>query len=173
VFDLIAGKAPTGAYYTRGTSHTEVMLHASKVDITDPSAIAEWYERYLNDPAVDKDRRGVQVQRSAFAYEATARQFRMIDEDMVSVVVPWPEGHPERPNVLAVLGQLRSGQPATRASVRSLQEVTVAVRRRVAEQALRDGQAERVNERLLEWTGEYDNQVGLVFTSRPQEVLVW
>ena len=72
-----------------------------------------------------------------------------------------------------VLGQLRDQRWLAPREARELQDVTVSLRRRLADQALRDGLAERVTDHLLEWTGDYDERIGLVLTGNTRgEVII-
>jgi hypothetical protein len=57
--------------------------------------------------------------------------------------------------------------------VRSLQEVTVQLRRRALDSAVRDGLATKVNDALYRWEGGYDPITGLVFSPTAQEDLIW
>lgn len=175
VFDLDGGKAPPGAYYGAGARHTKVMLARPGTDVRQPEAIAEWYRLFLTDVGVSLDSRGVQQLRAALRYEATARAFRMIDDDRVSVAVPWPKDHPEAAAVCSVLDRLAAKEPVGRADARALQAVTVAIPRWHASRAETVGLARRVTEHLLECDdlGSYDDNLGLTFSPGPMEVLVW
>ncbi|MGI8810730.1 MAG: CRISPR-associated endonuclease Cas3'' [Acidimicrobiales bacterium] len=172
IFDLIDAKPPLGAYYGAGTSQTKVIL-ARGADIREPATIADWYELFLNDPAVDMDKRTVQRCRDKFRYESTASAFRMIDDDQMSVAVPWPDGHPDAAAVQNVLAHMRGRQPVGSSEARLLQPITVSIPRWHAAKAESKGLAERVTDHLLEWRGEYDDNLGLMFSPTPMEALVW
>jgi CRISPR-associated endonuclease/helicase Cas3 len=173
LFTLAGGKAPPGAYYTSGTRQTMVMLDRSGIDIRDQDAIAEWYRLFLTDAAVSADTNQVQPLRAVFAYGSTARAFRMIDDDQLSIAVPQDNGHPEERHVRNVLHRLREKEPVGPAEARVLQSVTVAIPRRHARMAESQGLAEPVTEHLLEWHGAYDDNLGLMFSPRSMEVLVY
>lgn len=169
VFELIEGGSPLGDYYKHGTSHTKVMLKLAEHDVRSPVTIAEWYRRFLTDPAVQQDTRHVQLARSQLQYKTTAERFRMIDEDTIPVAVPWPTDDPRAPAIQRLLGRLRDQKPVGPSEIRKLQDVTVSLRRRLADQALRDKLAERVTDHLLEWAADaYDEQTGLALTPVPR-----
>jgi hypothetical protein len=111
-------------------------------------------------------------------YRSVAEAFRMIDQDTVAVAVPWPRDDPRAPQVDKILTFLGSCPqagfvPMGPADVRALQQVTVQLRRRVVDSAVRDGLATKVNDALYRWEGAYDALTGLVFISTAQEDLIW
>ena len=167
VFDLVGGKNPPGAYYTHGTVHTVLLRSRLEEDLASPALISDWYRSFLNDRAVRHDTREVQRSRDRLQYKTTAERFRMIDDDTISVAVPWPRPDARAAVVARVLSRLRDHDHVPRGDVRHLQEVTVSLRHRLADRALRDRSAEPVTDYLLEWTGDYDRQIGLVFCGVP------
>lgn len=178
IFDLVDGGKPPGQYYGIGTKQTEVVWKEGMDRIT-TSAIADWYRLVLSDPMVATDRRtsdggSVQAERSCFNYRRVAAAFRLIDEDAVSVAVPWPEGDPDAAAVEAILDRLATPQnrPIGPDQARSLQAVTVQLRRRVAEAAFDDGLAIVVTPWLYRWVGNYDEQMGLDLTPLSQKDLI-
>lgn len=180
IFDLIGGGKPPGAYYGVGTVQTKVVLSRKGRDFRTPATVAEWYQLVLIDQMVPKDRKGgdgrtVQKARESFDYETVASSFRMIDQDTVAVVVPWPAGDPRAVKVEKLLDRFaRPGRtPMGPAEARALQEVTVQVRRRLLDQAVRDGLAEAVTGDLYTWVGKYDDRIGLIFAPLSQEDLIW
>ena len=179
-FDLVDGKMPLGAYYRVGTRQTEVVMARGGRDVRAPSTVAEWYALMLNDSAVAKDRKGpdrrtVQDARATFDYTTVGHTFRMIDDDTVAVVVPWPPGHPKSSDMEALLERL--GEPWRRSplapsDLRALQDVTVMLRRWLLDRAVNDGLAVAVTPTLYNWTGGYDDQLGLVLTGLPQKEMI-
>lgn len=173
VFSLAGGKQPPGAYYKAGTAHTTVMLRDPAIDFRHPATVASWYDRFLNDPSVVLDRRDVQRSRAALDYRTTADRFQMIDDDTQPVVVPWERGDSRAAAIDTLLRQLRDGKPFGPDTVRELQAVTISLRGSIADLAIRLNIASPVNDWLLEWTGEYDDQIGLFFESSPMEALIF
>lgn len=173
VFSLAGGKQPPGAYYTAGTAHTRVMLANAGTDFRHPATVAAWYEGFLRDPSVVLDKGHVQRSRAALDYRTTAQQFRMIDDDTVAVVVPWPDDHPRSAAVNRLLDRLRDGRPVRPDEARQLQDVTVSLRRGVADRAVRLKIAELLTDHLLQWTGGYDDRIGLVLAAPSMETLIW
>jgi CRISPR-associated endonuclease/helicase Cas3 len=164
VFDLIDGRRPPGAYYTHGTILAQIMLAGPERDFRTQSTIAEWYRRFLTDQAVRQDTRDVQGARARLQYTTTAERFRMIDDDTVSIAVPWPTGDHRAREVGRVLDRLRDRAHLAPHEARKLQDVTVSLHLRLAEKALKDGLAERLTDYLLVWTGDYHPQLGLELT---------
>lgn len=178
IFDLVDGGCPPGAYYGTGTAQTRVVLARGDVDIRARSIVAEWYRLVLADPTADPDRRAVQEKRAVFMYRSVADAFRMIDQDSLSVAVPWPSDDPRAAPVEEILAFLGSRPqagfvPLGPRQVRALQEVTVQVRRRLLDGAVTDGLATRVNDTLYQWEGDYDPLTGLVFSRSAQKELIW
>lgn len=178
IFDLVDGGCPPGPYYQTGTAQTRVVLARGDMDIRARATVAEWYRLVLDDPTVSLDRRDVQPKRVGFMYRSVAEAFRMIDQDTVAVAVPWPSDDPRASRVDEVLvflgARSQSGfVPMGPADVRALQQVTVQLRRRVVDAAVRDGLATKVNDALYRWEGGYDPLTGLVFSSTAQEDLIW
>lgn len=174
VFELEGGKMPPGAYYGAGTRQTRVILARPDCDVRQPDVIAQWYRLFLTDLGVNLDSHGVQELRTSLRYEATAQAFRMIDDDQVSVAVPWPTGHPNAAAVRNVLDRLSARGPVGRAATRVLQEVTVTIPRWHGRKAEAERLAHPVTEHLLEWDdlGSYDENLGLTFSPGPMEVLI-
>jgi CRISPR-associated endonuclease/helicase Cas3 len=166
VFDLADGsRPPPGSYFTHGTVATRVMLATPERDLRASATIAEWYRRFLTDPAVTLDARNVQRARSRFRYQTTADRFRMIDDDTVSVAVPWPADDRRALEVDDLLERLANQAHIHLREARALQDVTVSLRLDLAEQALAAGLAERISDHLLVWRGDYHPQVGLVLAA--------
>jgi len=178
IFDLVDGGFPPGAYYGTGTAQTRVVLARGDQDIRSPEVVAEWYRLVLADPTANADRRAVQEKRALFNYRAVAAAFQMIDQDGAPVVVPWPPADARAPHIEDILAFLASRPsavfvPLGPRAVHALQDVTVQLRRRVIEHALRDGLVTKVNEALYRWEGDYDPVTGLVFSPKAQEDLIW
>ncbi len=178
IFDLVGGGYPPGAYYGAGTAQTRAVLARGDVDIRSQEVVATWYRSLLDDPAANPDLREVQDKRVTFKYRSVADAFQMIDQDARAVAVPWPSGDRRASRVDYILDYL-GRRPENRfvplgpRDVRSLQEITVQLRRKVAESAVRDGLATKVNDALYRWEGDYHPITGLVFSPTAQEELIW
>ncbi|MDA8037893.1 MAG: CRISPR-associated helicase Cas3' [Actinomycetota bacterium] len=176
VFELTGGRAPTGScYYGPGLAQTLVTFaEEAGPDPWSSAGVEEWYRRLFGDPLVHLDAKGVQQARRFFNYKTTAELFRMIDDDSVSIVVPWLEDDPRTPQLSSAIAQLRAGDPIERGSLRLLQDATVPLRRRLAEQCCTAGLAEPLGDsNRMVWHGAYDDQLGLVTTADAKEVLIW
>lgn len=170
IFDLVDGKRPPGSYYSRGTAHSFTVLGQLE-DLRSPEAVASWYAKLLTDPTVTQDSRKVQASREHFDYQTTAKNFRMIDDDTIGVAVT--KGHPKGRSLDKMLNRLRDHEPVFRQELRDLQQVTVSVRRNVAERALTLGHSEPINDFLHRWLGRYDDQIGLILDDSLQSELIW
>ena len=161
---------PLGSYYSRGTAHSHTVMR-SEPDFRSLHAVSSWYEMLLKDPTVKQDSRYVQASRERFDYQTTAKNFRMIDDDTVGVVVT--KEHPNERGFDHMLDRLRNHEFVYRNELRDLQQATVNVKRRVADRALQLGFSERINDYLYRWLGGYDQQLGLVLEASSPSDLIW
>ena len=173
VFELRGGKAPMGSYYGAGLAQTMVSFSTeADVDPWSSAGIEAWYTRLFADPLVRLDKEHVQKSRLGFNFTTTAELFRMIDDDSVPVVVPWPGDDPRAARLSWLLHLLRTGEAIDRGGVRLLQDATVALRRRLAEECCEAGLAQPLGDsNRLEWHGTYDPQLGLITSADPKEVI--
>lgn len=176
---------PPGAYRT-ATNVTEGLLRGGLPDMNDPALFDAFFGSLF--PLVDLDANGVQPLRKQFEFEKVARAFRLIDDDTVSVVVPYvgmPElddaglstGIDHQDRVRRLIAELE--QPATaqglgaaRAMFARAQPYVVALRRRHAEQMMKEGLLTELRGGLWRWHGGYDQVRGLVGAKNPEELVL-
>ena len=169
IFDLDGGKTPGGIYYGIGRPHTLALLDSEAVDPWSSNGVDVWYQRLLADPMAVLDSRDVQSARQTWAYREVARRFRMIDDDSLSVVVPWPSDDVRSAAVERSLEHLRSNLPSSMSTFRILQDVTISLRAQQVERCVAEGLVVRVGSSdLYEWVGTYDEQVGIIITPLAQ-----
>ena len=87
VFDPESGGQPLGAYAT-GTAVTKTLLAAGPIDPDDPATFEAYFRALFRIAEMEK---GTEIQRlrEGLAYERVAEEFRMIEDDTVSVLVPY------------------------------------------------------------------------------------
>jgi CRISPR-associated endonuclease/helicase Cas3 len=176
VFQPEGGGMPAGAYRT-GADLTNAQLGKGEPKPDDP----DWLYSYFRDlyGTLDTDREQIQDLRVRLDYPEVAHRFKMIDDDMVSVVVPYSskEGQRDREEDKAgrdrLLDELRSDKANTRIIMRKLQPYVVSLRRNQAKQ-VRDllepilpGSSEQDGvPALSRWMGGYDDVRGLGLEGR-------
>jgi CRISPR-associated endonuclease/helicase Cas3 len=169
VFDLVGGKAPGGIYYEIGRPHTLALMGNEGVNPWSPEGVEVWYQRLLTDQMAVLDSRDVQSARQNLAYREVARRFRMIDDNGLSVVVPWSSDDHRSMVLERSLEHLKKGLPSGRSTYRVLQDATISLRTQQVERCLVHGLVVRIGSSdLYEWIGTYDEQVGVIFTPLAQ-----
>ena len=164
---------PFGAYKA-GAGFTEVLrtqarLDGRDLDPDDPDVARAYFQRLFQ--AIDIDREGIQALRTALNYPEVARNFRMIDDDTVSVVVPY--GTPKaKQGVQSDLQALRDKSRSARLLLRRLQPYTVSIRRREADRLTRIGLIDPIMDGVGEWMGQYDTMRGLLAQGPDPDVLI-
>lgn len=173
VFRPAGGGMPFGAYKA-GAGFTEVLrtqarLDGRDLDPDDPDVARAYFQRLFQ--AIDIDREGIQALRTALNYPEVARNFRMIDDDTVSVVVPY--GTPKaKQGVQSDLQALRDKSRSARLLLRRLQPYTVSIRRREADRLTRIGLIDPIMDGVGEWMGQYDTMRGLLAQGPDPDVLI-
>jgi CRISPR-associated endonuclease/helicase Cas3 len=111
----------------------------------------------------DTDRRHIQDLRRSLDYPKTAREFRLIEDDTVSVVVAYGDEH-ERRQVEQAWQALETKSGNLRKLLRLLQPYTVSLYQHQAKKYLGSGwiQPSAVLPELGLWLGEYHPVRGLV-----------
>ncbi len=100
----------------------------------------------------DLDERKVQTYREKLHFPETAKQFRLISEDTVLVVVEYAQGSRR-------LADWK--HRPSRATWRRLQPYTVSLQRYEANRLIKEGWLEPVSEDLYRWVGKYDRIRGI------------
>ncbi len=160
VFEPVEGGMPQGAYRA-GYDNTRAMLAAGLVDPHDPVSMTRYFTRFFQ--TVDTDAKRIQPWRArdSLNYPKVAEQFRMIDDDTVTLVVQdYPK--PQNPEVLALIEQLKHDPSRGRRLLRALQPYTVALFRGNVRR-LPAGRIEPLlGDAVYVWHGRYDPVRGIV-----------
>jgi len=150
IFEPIEGRAPGGPYKI-GMEKAKFLLHTHPIDaLHDPEIYREYFRRVFDDVDVDKKR--IQEYREALNYPEVAERFHLIDQDTVTVVVPYG----------SALEQLAEWQrrPSRRAWQR-LQPYLVSLYRYEAARLEEEGWMLDLGNGMRRWKGEYDIRLGI------------
>ncbi len=169
IFRPAEGSAPPGAYKT-GTDLTEMLLADGTADLHDPALYQRYFDMLFTRVNLDKKR--IQEQRASYNFEEVARRYRYIDDDTLPVVVPYNAELPDGTELDDVLDGLRSKRGNPRDLWRKLQPFLLNVRRQTLRQLEREALVVPVTETLYEWTGDYDDVLGIGQRHRNPEALV-
>lgn len=169
VFQPEGGGLPRGAY-ARATKATrslfieqrdrDVAAGRTPAGFNDPHSMERYYASLYSERLGPTTRtKGVEINeyRDRLAFEETAKEFRLIEDTSVSVIVGW-ESDPE---LGELVDRLRvAGSFPSRAERRRLSAATASAPARLfqTQPALFD----RLDSGVVLWHGEYDDQVGLV-----------
>ncbi|MBE2268354.1 MAG: CRISPR-associated endonuclease Cas3'' [Anaerolinea sp.] len=160
VFQPEEGKLP-GKDYERATIITRKVLGMGFTDLDDPAVTREYFAQLY---AVNEtDRKQVQDARKGLDYPETAKRFRMIEDDTLSVVAPFGN-EDDRTQVEALWQAVEGRWGNMRQVMRQLQPYTVSVYRYQAQKYEQKGwiQMSAVLPDLGYWLGRYDSVCGLV-----------
>jgi len=161
VFRPNSGGLPPGFYLTASGVADAVLACVSRPDFNDPELAKEYFKRLF--ATIETDRERIQELRRAFNYTAVSSRFRMIEDDMSSVVVPYGSEQVRR-ETKALVERLRAGAPDGRRLLRKLQPFLVPVRASAAKQYKSAGLIKEIGIGwgIGEWQGTYDPVRGLV-----------
>lgn len=159
VFQPEAGKLP-GKDYERATLITRKVLGMGYTDLDDPAATAEYFRQLYRVEATD--RKGIQALRRTLDYPEVARNFRMIDDDTQTVIVPYGAAN-DRQRIDAIWETIETHRGNLRSLMRQVQPFTVSLYRRQAQKYERQGwiQPSTAVPDLGLWVGKYDAVRGL------------
>jgi len=179
IFDPLEGGLPPGDYRKASQNAAALLaLLGREMDVDDPATVKRFFQAFYG--TVSSDRNGVQAVRAALDYPETARLARLIDDDGVSVVVPYRGLDGEDGTVdelLERVRRVRRGPHGARPLLRALQPYIVAVRRRPAMSFEKELLMQELSPGLgvYEWLGAYDGRVrGLRAESRldPESLVI-
>ncbi len=162
IFEPADGGAPRGPYL-KGIEKAKLLLHRHPIeDLHDPGIFQEYFDMLYGD--VDTDLKGIQASRAALAYPEVAKQFRLIADTTIPVVVPHRDGVAKMQDWLA--------NPSRRTWQR-LQPYVVSLWPYEATEFEHEGWLAAVSEGLNLWKGKYDKIRGIVAARRDPADLIW
>jgi CRISPR-associated endonuclease/helicase Cas3 len=151
VFEPAEGRAPRGPYKA-GLEKARLLLKGRPAEsLHDPELYRQYFRRLFAD--VDLDKKRIQEYRQVLDYPEVAHLYRLIEQETVSVIVPYGEAG-ER------LGEWLK-QPG-RMTWRRLQPYLVGLFRHEAAKFKKEGLLEPLGEGFYRWNGGYDERMGLV-----------
>ena len=151
IFEPIEGRMPRGEYRA-GFGLANFLINQNNLEkLHDPALHEEYFKRLYAERNLDEH--DVQIHRETLNFPETARRFRLISEDTVSVVVEYDRGRQRLADWM---------NWPSRIAWRRLQPYTVSLQRREADRLHSEGWLEPLNDGLYRWTGKYDKISGLV-----------
>jgi CRISPR-associated endonuclease/helicase Cas3 len=154
VFQPKEGGLPPGSYKT-ATMATEAFLQN---ELDADLDLPDLHHRYFNllYAVNDLDAKGITALRRSLDFPAVAQAYRIIEDDSVSVAVPWRDG-------ATLLDRIEQAGEITRHDFRALQPYFVNLRKHELQRA----QAQRLCREVIlgsglwRWEGRYDGDFGL------------
>ena len=167
VFRPTDGGLPPDAYRA-GADETNILWkEAETLNFHDPAVSLTYFRRLYG--VLDLDKGGLQQKREGFLFEQVGRQYRLIDDASVPVVVPYPN----EDALDELLRPLRFKECASLADWRALRPFTVNLRAWAHRKAQKENLCREVAPDLWKWDGAYDAR-GLTWDDPAvSEDLVW
>lgn len=179
VFD--AADAPVPSFYRAAVGVTKLYFGPDRAAPDDLDALDRYYANLYQSVNVERGDRAVTIQRNreAFDFEAVAdgpfvggaegprdqgKAFRMIDEDVVPVVITqYPDKDGINPEVEALLAELADPDRRRRDTFRALRPYIAALPRTLAQREDIKPQLVSIAPglELTRWAGKYDKHMGL------------
>jgi CRISPR-associated endonuclease/helicase Cas3 len=151
VFEPAEGRIPRGPYKA-GLEKARILLRGRLAEsLHDPELYRQYFRRLFAD--VDLDRKKIQEYRRELNYPEVARLYRLIEEETVSVVVPYGEAWQRLEEWMKDPGHV---------TWQRLQPYLVSLFRFETAKFKKEGLLEPLAEGLYRWTGGYDERLGLV-----------
>jgi CRISPR-associated endonuclease/helicase Cas3 len=149
-----------GKDYRRATQISDIVLNMGLTDMDDPAAMRQYFTTLYR--SENTDRKDIQGFRKDLDYAATARAFRLIEDNTMTVVVPYGNAEERRVAEEAWLS-VEAKAWNLRELLRRLQPYTVSLYQHQAEKYKKEGwiQASAILPDLGLWLGEYDPVRGL------------
>ena len=171
IFQPESGSMPLGAY--RSATQTAMsMLSAGPLDLDNPATVSEFFHRIFS--IVDTDAKQIQKWQEALDYPEIAKNFRMIDDATIEVVIPQYGAPEEQQKVHEVLKQLSVGSPAARRLLREIRPWTLQIYESQAHSMDHSGLIAEIMPGIYEWRGGYDDVTGIggITTLDPDRLIV-
>lgn len=150
------GGMPQGAYQTAADLTGTIIPGLDPEDLYLPKTFQNYFSRLygLRNP----DKKGILKKRERMDFPGTSKEFRLIDSDTRMVIVPHKKGHD-------LAEEMRNKERIKREDFRRLQNYAVSLLNYRLQRALKDGLCMEVRDGLYEWTGQYDDDTGIVMAS--------
>ena len=156
VFQPVDGRAPRGVY--------EIEMQIAQDLLRQPAANPdnpEFLLRYFADVyrivgRKGLDKKNITYMREEGLYEQVARAGKLIEEDTVSVIVPYDKGL-----VYRLIADIGHRGHALRDDYRTLQSHSVSLYRNQFQEYMSDGLVQEIGEGLNLWKADYHRKVGL------------
>lgn len=154
IFNPLEGSFPRGVYGSALHNASQLLNDPNiKLDLNDPKTFPNYFTKLYKNIQLDPD--GIEKNRKKLKFEYVARDFKMIDDDSVSVIVNY---EPEK--VQQLLEKLKKAPQTARETIRELQPFMVSLprwdfnkNRTLVQEVFPD---------LYFWTGRYDDILGLL-----------
>lgn len=168
IFDPVEGSRAERVYGA-AVGATRTHFGEDKAQPDDLDALAAYYVDRFTAKNVERDGRDIQDPRRTCDFVEVAERFKMINEETVSVVVPYGSDE-QREEVQQVMAILRSGTPKVGGLIRRLRPYLATLPKGIARRAAEDGLTEPIIGDLVEWLGDYDAKRGIVFSDTKEYV---
>jgi len=162
VFEPLEGHTPTGSYRT-AMSTAKLILDSPGCDLNSSNMFREYFNKlWMN---CDTDSRKISNKRAEFDYPTVAEKFKMIQDDTVSVVVPYTD------EPLKIIESIAAKSFVSRYELRRLQRYSVSLYKK--EFDLHISRIEKITDGIYLWKGEYSDKCGLVSgVSDPSDLII-
>lgn len=154
VFNPEEGSLPNQAEYATATEITRNLL-GQGVDPQNPRVHQDYFRKLAK--LVNQDKHSIQPLRRQRNYPEVAEKFRLIEDDGVPVIVPYPS----RERQAELVHALRQKDADLRLLARRLQPYLVNLRRQQLEELCQKGLVQEVRAGFWEWLGWYDPVTGI------------
>lgn len=154
VFEPAEGGSPPGWYRT-ATDETKIVLN-QKTDLHQPEVYENYFRSLYKDLELDK--KGIQNLRRNLDYPKTAKAYRLIEKDTVPVVVQYRLA---KKKINDLLKRLNRGVESPRKLMRLLQPYLINVYKNKVPQLRSQGYMTEILDGLWQWTGKYDDLLGI------------
>ena len=147
--------------YRRATDTTKSLLKTNpELDPDDPRTTERYYRLLYQD--TETDAKKIQEKRESWDYPQVAENFRMIDDDTITAIVPNYGTSDQRQETAEIIQEIRNGEPKNaRRLARRVQPWSVTIYRNKAMEMEKTGLIAPVMPGLYEWRGEYDRITGI------------
>ena len=141
--------------YRTGINTLNGMLREGTIDTEDPKTFQEYFQKFYSRMSLDE--LNIQESHKSLKYETVSKDFKMIENDTMPVVVRYDETKVDK-----ILSDLQQSPYQAREIMRQLQPYMVSVRARSIEDAKKRYPISEHPSGVLTWIGGYDETYGIV-----------